>query len=393
MYRPLKVAIVTQYFPSSALPYRGRALEDMARELAKLANVRIFCIDPAYPRFRALQPGSFPHRDSEASHRMPDLEVEYLRYPAIRFISRPLNGYACGRALLPRLRDFSPTVVLAFFLYPEGFGAVTAGHKLGVPVVVGALGSDLCCIEGRFLKKAAQRTLGKAAFAIAVSEDLRRRAIACGIPPEKCKTIRNGCDHSIFHPSDREGARTELGLNPNDAIVVFTGHLIPLKGIRELVVAASILLRTRPNLRVVCIGEGPLGGELLRRASDPHLKGRISFLGAMDAAKIARWIAAADVFCLPSYSEGCPNAVIEALACGRPVVASNVGGVPELVSHQTGILVRAGDVEHLARGLAEALDRNWSPEALSLTAQRTWGQVASEINAVCRAVAQSGLTV
>jgi glycosyltransferase involved in cell wall biosynthesis len=98
---------------------------------------------------------------------------------------------------------------------------------------------------------------------------------------------------------------------------------------------------------------------------------------------VASWLAAANIFCLPSYAEGCPNAVIEALACGRPVVATNVGGIPELVDSESGILVAPQDSQALADAFHQALSRRWDEPAISQRAQRGWDQVAEETRQIC----------
>jgi glycosyltransferase involved in cell wall biosynthesis len=101
---------------------------------------------------------------------------------------------------------------------------------------------------------------------------------------------------------------------------------------------------------------------------------------------VARWLAACDVFCLPSHSEGCPNVVLEAIACGRPVVATTVGGIPEVVNEQCGVLVPPGDIERLRGALAAALEKAWCAERISAQFRRSWEQVAEETYNICREV-------
>jgi glycosyltransferase involved in cell wall biosynthesis len=107
------------------------------------------------------------------------------------------------------------------------------------------------------------------------------------------------------------------------------------------------------------------------------------FLGRRGSPEVASWLAAANVFCLPSYAERCPNSVIEALACGRPVVGTRVGGIPELVDSESGILVAPQDSEALAEALGEALSRPWNERQISQRSQRGWDQVAEETCQIC----------
>jgi teichuronic acid biosynthesis glycosyltransferase TuaC len=143
---------------------------------------------------------------------------------------------------------------------------------------------------------------------------------------------------AIFKPTSRKAARLELNIDPR-AVVVFIGRLVPLKGLRKLFEAAATLTTFRSTLLIVFIGEGPMDQELRQRASQPDLKSHVSFAVGPSPPEIARWLAASNVFCLPSHSEGCPNVVIEAVACGRPV------GIPELLNARCGILVPSGNAQ------------------------------------------------
>ena len=126
------------------------------------------------------------------------------------------------------------------------------------------------------------------------------------------------------------------------------------------------------------LGAGSLGPEL----DGPG----ILLPGLCDVPTVVQWMNAANVFTLPSYSEGCPNVVIESLSCGRPVVATNVGGVPELIRKDCGIMVPPADSGRLADALHEALSRQWDTEAIARSSSRGWDAVASETWSVCRAL-------
>jgi glycosyltransferase involved in cell wall biosynthesis len=147
--------------------------------------------------------------------------------------------------------------------------------------------------------------------------------------------------------------------------------------------AVNSLGISHPSLHLFCIGEGAFQAELEARAMDAGHADRIRFLGWRSSMEVASWLTAANVFCLPSYAEGCPNSVIEALACGRPVVATNVGGIPELVNSESGILVPPQDSEALAEALDQALSRRWDEAGISQRSQRGWDQVAEETFEIC----------
>jgi glycosyltransferase involved in cell wall biosynthesis len=229
----------------------------------------------------------------------------------------------------------------------------------------------------------------EAAGVITVSEELRQRAIALGIPPGKVTTILNGCDASVFYPGDRDQARRLVSCDGNGELILYVGNLIRSKGLAELMDAFSGLLKSRPGVRLALIGKGAYGETILRRAAAAGVGDRLMMLGHQGSTTVAHWMRAADVFCLPSYSEGCANVIIEALVCGRPVVATNVGGIPELIDESCGILVPAHDSGQLQLALQAALSRQWDTNRIARQFKRSWEDVADETLAVCRKVLDS----
>jgi teichuronic acid biosynthesis glycosyltransferase TuaC len=379
----LRLAVVTPLFPVADEPYRGIPIYNTVLELQKLAEVRVFCPVATYPRWKRLQPSAYIYRPLDPSYRPAGVDAEYFPYPALPLVSRPANGFVCARNLLPRLRPFRPDLVLAYWLYPEGFGALLAGHKLGVPVVGGARGSDLHRPPDPVSRYLLRRTLRGMDGVLAVSKEMRGRAIEYGVAPDRIRAIPNGCDTTLFHPADRGEARRELGIAPEEEIILFVGHLIPGKGLAELVDAFAVLAAERPRLRLVCVGEGSWKSEWSERLQALRLTDRLRLPGACPPSAVARWMAACDVFCLPSHSEGCPNVVIEALACGRPVVATGVGATPDLVDGAHGIVVPPRDAPALTAALRDALGRDWEPGGQTIF-RRGWSDVARETLDFCR---------
>jgi glycosyltransferase involved in cell wall biosynthesis len=277
-------------------------------------------------------------------------------------------------------------VIIAYWVHPEGLGAVRAGSALGVPVIVVALGSDLRVIPDALARRGVRQALRNAAYVMTVSGDLRDHAIALGAAPERTRTVLNGCDREVFHPQSRPAAREELGVAADARLVLYVGRLAAVKGPLELLDALARLRVAEPRVQLAVIGQGELEGQARERASAPDLAGVVRWEGSLEPARVARWMAAADVLCLPSHSEGCPNVVLEALLCGRPVVASKVGGVPEMVDASCAVLVPPGDREALAQGLGEGLSRKWSEADIAGRRIRTWDDVGRDTFEVCQAV-------
>jgi glycosyltransferase involved in cell wall biosynthesis len=154
------------------------------------------------------------------------------------------------------------------------------------------------------------------------------------------------------------------------------------KGLRELVEAAVSLRPHRPNLHVYLIGAGPDRSLIDSVIQAKNAAGYIHALPSCSFDDVAVWMAASDLVTLPSYMEGCPNVVLEALASGRPVVATNVGGIPEILSEDCGCLVPPGDSGALAQGLVSVLERSWDAGVISAHWSRSWKTVAGELNEV-----------
>jgi teichuronic acid biosynthesis glycosyltransferase TuaC len=383
VHRP-SIAVVTPLFPLRDEPYRGAFVHATVVALQKLANVKVYCPVASYPKLPLLSPLSFKYRKPDYGFCPPGVEsVTYFEYPAFPVLSRPVNAYTSGRALLRNLPADPPDLLLAYWLFPEGYGAVQAAKQVGIPCVVGALGGDLRAIPDKVALHQTRKCIQEASQVITVSEELRLQALALGGDPKKVRTILNGCDRSIFYPSSRQVAREQLGVARDSELVLYVGHLIAAKGLRELVGAIQQLAPHRPKIQLVMVGEGRLADELSATVQQNGLSDRVHFPGICSREQVAKWMTACNVFCLPSYSEGCPNVVLEALSCDRPVVATDVGGIPEIVSSQCGYLVPPQNVDRLAQALQLALDKDWHSDSIAQTSQRGWDTVAEETLSFC----------
>jgi teichuronic acid biosynthesis glycosyltransferase TuaC len=342
------------------------------------ANVNVVCSSITYPLLDTGNSNTSQDRLTKSTFSPKDVRVQYLNYLGFPVITRPLNSISCRLAIESCVKSLEPDLILAFWTHPEGYAALKIGRRLNIPVIVGALGSDLlmCKGIGKYLTK---RTVTQVDRVLTVSEDLRTAAISMGALPQRVRTIPNGCDRAIFYPRDRAACRAKLGVNPEARLVLFVGWLAPLKGLPELVAAFSKVRREFVKAELVCIGEGPLKQMLCATAPGDGVRA----VGTKTSVEIADWLGACDLLCLPSRSEGCPNVVVEALASGRPVIATQVGGIPELVDDHSGILVPFGDSSKLSSAICEGLKRSWDENAIAARKSRSWDQVADEKYAVC----------
>jgi glycosyltransferase involved in cell wall biosynthesis len=375
----LKVAVITNYFPISTHPWNGHSAYQTLRLLARMCDVHVFYPEAVYPSF--LRPvngkGSF-----DRNWNPPDVKATYIPYPAVPVLTRPLNGYISAKRLQPYVAAYEPDVVLNYTVYPYGLAAVRIARSLGIPAVLTAIGSDLNRMSDPICAHLTKQTLRRADFVTTVSHNLCTTARRLGAPPGSTRTKLNGCDTTVFYPRDRRKSREELGLSQDDKIIVYVGRLDLRKGLLELVEAMANLRALRPDARCYLIGDGPAKGALVEAIARHNVGDIVTITPSCISSKVAVWMGAADMVTLPSYNEGCPNVVIEAVSAGRPVVATKVGGIPELMNETCGRLVKVRDVPTLTKGLAEVLDTTWDAEAIAAKYKRSWQDVADDLFAI-----------
>jgi glycosyltransferase involved in cell wall biosynthesis len=378
-----RLAVVTSYFPLAEQPHKGHSAYQTLRRMQRWSDIEVFCPLARYPS--RLHPRSFIYVDPDSNYSPPGLPTRYIRYPAVPLLSRPINGSMCARQLLPYLAKYRPDLILNYGVYPEGYAAVSVARTLGIPALLCAIGSDLNRIPDPISRQLTRKALRGASFVLAVSRQLEHQAIRLGAVRENTRTVPNGCDTSVFALGDKVSARSRLGVESDAQMVLFVGRIDATKGLSELLDACVRLLPDHPKLTLATVGDGVFREALERRASSSVMRSRVLLAGPCDSHQVARWLHACDVFCLPSYAEGCPNVVIEALACGRPVIGTNVGGIPDLIDSESGILVPPRQSTMLAEALHQALERDWDENAIARKFRRGWDQVAAETHEICLA--------
>jgi teichuronic acid biosynthesis glycosyltransferase TuaC len=385
----MRIAVLTHYFPTSVEPWAGNSALQTLRVLAARHPVRVFYPVLRYPKW--LTPKSpiiSNHAALDPAWQADGIETRYIPYPTLPLVSRPFNGWVMSQSLLAEVQAYQPDVIFSYVIYPDGYAAVRLGRKLGIPAVLTAIGSDLNRISDRLSARHTRHALREAAWTTTVSGDLLKTARRMGAPASRSTAIVNGCDTAIFHPRDRQQARQQLQLEPDARIVVYVGRLDLRKGLAELVTAIASLRQRRPDLRqklrCYLIGDGPDKPQIVDRIDNLAVRDTVLWVPACPAERVALWMAAADLVTLPSYNEGCPNVVIEGLASGRPIVATNVGGIPELVDDGGGRLVAAHDAPGLSVALEEVFAATWNPAQLAQRHARSWSNVADDVETVLR---------
>ncbi|HEX4947834.1 MAG TPA: glycosyltransferase [Blastocatellia bacterium] len=292
-----------------------------------------------------------------------------------------------SRATVARLlhNGFPFDVIDAHFIYPDGYAAIRLGQQLKRPVIVTARGSDITRNKHYpHIRPLLSDVMRSATQLIAVSEELRDDFIALGATPEKVHVIPNGIDTETFYPMSQAEAKAQLGLAAADRWLISVGRLDRNKGqwlILEALkkIGLSELRQRRIKLALIGQGEGHASLAAISRAAG--FDDIVHFAGQLSPEKICTWYNAADVKILASSREGSPNVVLEALACGTPVVASHAGRNAAVIEEgRNGLLFPIEDAESLQRALRQALDQSWNrAEIAHAGQQRSWTTVAQEV--------------
>ena len=387
----MHVLTFTSLFPNGEQPNFGVFVKHRAVALAQSSdvNVRVVAPLPYFPK--QLNFGFIPAHwrrmaampEHEEIAGLPTAHPRYFNPPKVgmkQYARWMANG---ALAVVKRLHAAqSIDLIDAHYVYPDGAAAMRIGQALNIPVSISARGTDINLFATMpLIRPQIQTALHAAQAIVAVSAALKLRMVELGIPAEKIAVIRNGIEQNVFYRRDQQAARQQLGLSLDAKLIVTVSALVPLKGIDRLIDALALM--QQPNTHLLIIGQGPERAALQARVAAHGLTERITLVGAKPQAELGAWYSAADLFCLASHREGCPNVVVEALACGTPVVASDVGGISELVTDERfGYLVPEAETNAagFAARMQTALARDWSRDAIAAHGgARGWPDVANEL--------------
>jgi teichuronic acid biosynthesis glycosyltransferase TuaC len=385
----MRVLTLSSVYPSATMPTRGLFVHERTRHIARLADVEVVAPVSWFPlnrRFRGVD------RTSVASEETRDgLTVHHPRFFSVPGLFKSLDAAFYFVSLLPALRRlgrrFRFELVDAHFGYPDGVGGLLLAMALRLPLTVTLRGSESRLAGSRLHRAQLRWLLRRADRTIAVSRSLGDLALSLGAPASRIRVIPNGIDGSRFRRGSRAEARRQLGLPGDRPIVISVGGLTKRKGHHRILEVLPGLLVDHPDLLVVVVGgatvEGDIGPKLHRLRSELGLDRHVLLPGNCPHEQVPTWLQAADLFCLATENEGRPNAVLEAMACGLPVVTTDVGGNAEIVEPgRNGLLVPFGDAGALSGALARALAVPWNRGAISDQARlRTWEETARQVSA------------
>ncbi len=379
----LRVLILTNLFPTPWDPLRGAFNRQQFERLGQHHDVDVLTAVSFTERMAGVK------GEVQVNHLHTDHFVFY--YPPR--IGRPLHAMCWLLSLLwqrgRKLRAASYDCLLVSWAYPDAAAVRWLARRLGIPYVVKVHGSDLNVHALQTLVRPQVRAALRGASAVvAVSQALADKAATLDADPSHVHVIYNGVDPTLFSPGSRDKARWQLKLLPDAPLVLYVGNLKASKGCLDLLEAFPALLGVHPQARLVFVGDGACQAPLLERAKALGCEERVLLAGPVAHHALADWFRAADLLCLPSHNEGVPNVVLEAMACGIPVVATDVGGIPEVLPPHAGILVPPHDRAALAAALIDASGREWNSQAIvEYTSRFRWSDNIDRLGQILQTAA------
>jgi len=357
--RPLRLLTFTTLFPSAVRPRHGIFVETRLRQMLATNAVSATVVAPV-PWFpssaRVFGRYGLLARTPRAERRH-GVEIRHPRYVMIPKLGAGIQPWTLAHAAEREIRGLARDgtefdLIDAHYFYPDGVAAALLARRLGKPFVVTARGSDINLIAERAAPRRLILDAARSANRIvAVSDALKRAIVKLGVEPNRIVVLRNGVDLELFQPVDRDEARRALGL-AGAKVIVCVGNLVPEKDHAVFVDAVAAL----PGVEALIVGAGPERKRLLERIAQSNAAGRLRILDEMPQDRLRLVYSAADALMLPSMREGWPNVLLEALACGTPVVAADVGGVGEIVAGPiVGRVVGTRDASAFAAALSDLL--------------------------------------
>lgn len=385
----MRILAITPIWPTRLQPVRAPYNVQQFKRLALRSELRVLDAVPYMPlagvlrlQSRAAVTAKLPLDDV-----IEGVPTSYVRQLYIPKVGVPAAIPLTLASLAPYIRHARwADVLLGTWAYPHGCATVLLARALGKPCVVKVHGSDLNVLANVGAARVLMRKiLPHAGAMVTMSRALGDILRSLGVASDRIELVPNGVDATLFYPRDKAEVRRTLGIDERGKVITFVGRLEPQKGITELLEAFGRIAKRRQDVRLALVGDGV--SRAMVEKTKAELGDALLILGERPFSEVPLWMGAADVVTLPSWMEGTPNVLLEALASGRPCVASDVGGIPDVLADpRSGIVHRARDADSLERALDAALERDWAPEDVRACGPMTWDESADRLHAVLERV-------
>lgn len=382
----MNVLVYTTLYPNKIEPTRGVFVKERIVHLAKHHAITVVAPVRYFPFILKSKVDEFELDNN--------IKVYHPKYFVLPWIAKWTDGFflliSTFYITFKIINKNKIKIIDGHWGYPDGFSAYLISKVLKIPFIVTLRGSDI----NVFLKSGLRKILilwylKQLKHIIVVSASLKDALVKHNVNASKIEVIRNGVDFNKFYIVDKVAARNKLGLHLDKQILLCIGNLVDIKG-QDILLNAYKLIESQSR-QLIFIGDGDMKEALLRKVQTEFKYSKnITFVGRKAHEEIVYWLNACDLYVLPSRNEGMPNVIYEALACGKPIVATNVGGINEVITtEEVGLLVEPGSFEKLSTGIIVALAKHWDAQLIRSTVEQyTWEITTMKCEEIWRATCE-----
>ncbi|MCQ8117679.1 glycosyltransferase [Methylomonas rosea] len=378
-----RLIVFSSLYPSRVRPNAGVFIRERMSKVARNCSLVVISPVPWFPLQSLIQWFNPNYRPQPDKYEDQDgISVYFPRFLSIPGLGRSWDGFfmaLCSAAICYKLKKhFAFNLIDAHFAYPDGYAATLLGKFFKVPVTITLRGTEVPLSKIPSRRQRLLKALNDAAQVFSVSDSLKRHVVSLGADTAKIRVVGNGIDTAKFFPVDKKQARQHWQIPEDMQVLISVGGLVDRKGFHRVIEILPGLIEKYPRLLYLVIGgaspEGNIRSRLEQLVETLNLSEHVRFLGAMPAEQLHGPLSAADLFVLATANEGWANVFLEAMACGLPVISTDVGGNREVVADGTlGTIVPFGDANALLLALDNALQRRWDQQAIvNYAADNSW---------------------
>ncbi len=372
-----KLVVYCSLFPSKKRPNAGVFIRERMFRVGKELPIIVVSPVPWFPFqgiIRYWKPHFRPQPDKFELQQ--GVQVYFPRFLSIPGLFKSWDGFFMALGSLPILikhrNEFN--IIDSHFAYPDGYAATLLGKWLKVPVTITLRGTEVPLAKMQGRKVRMLKAISNAARVFSVANSLKQHVGVLGADTKKIRVVGNGVDINKFYPLDKKTQREELNIPDHAKVLISVGALVDRKGFHRVIEVLPELVKQYPELIYLIVGgespEGNIKDRLIQQVSMLKLENHVRFLGALPSTELNKPLSSADVFVLSTANEGWANVFLEAMACGLPVVTTDVGGNREVVNNdELGIIISFGDKSALVNALLQSLERKWHKNSIIQYAQ------------------------
>ena len=372
-----KLLVFSSLFPSDKRPNAGVFIRERMFRVGQYLPVIVVSPVPWFP-FQGIIRYWQPHfRPQPKNHEEQEgVQVYFPRFLSIPGLFKSWDGFfmALGSlfTLIKLRKQF--TIIDAHFAYPDGYAATLLGKWLKIPVAITLRGTEVPLSKMPGRKARLLRALENASRVFSVSDSLKQHVVSLGAQSDKIRVVGNGVDVIKFYPLVKSAARAEINIPADAKVLISVGALVDRKGFHRVIEVLPALVATYPELIYLIVGgespEGNIRERLEQQVKTLKLEDNVRFLGAYPSEQLKLPLSAADLFVLATANEGWANVFLEAMACGLPVITTEVGGNKEVVNDPgLGTVVPFDDPAAILAALLGGLEAIWDRSLIIKYAQ------------------------